>query len=162
MTSAKAKANRANAQSSTGPKTARGKVRAAQNARRHGLSLSIGADPKWSEQIESLAQEIVGEATDRESRERARRISEAQIDLKRIRQARHHLLVHNNDNPECGMGELAPQDVLPQRPQKFATILSDLAKQLTLMDRYEQRALSRRKFAIRAFDLACQQNTKKD
>ena len=51
------------------------------------------------------------------------------------------------------MGELPPQDVLPQGPRKIAAILSDLAKQLTLMDRYEQRALSRRKFAIRAFDL---------
>ena len=34
-------ANRANAKASTGPKTARGKTRAAQNALRHGLSLPI-------------------------------------------------------------------------------------------------------------------------
>ena len=153
MTSAKAKANRANAQASTGPKTTRGKARAAQNARRHGLSLSVGSDPEWSEQIESFAQQIVGERTDRESHEHARRFASAQIDLNRIRQARHHLLLRNIDNPECGMGELPPQDVLPQGPRKIAAILSDLAKQLTLMDRYEQRALSRRKFAIRAFDL---------
>jgi hypothetical protein len=157
MTSAKAKANRANAQASTGPKTARGKARAAQNARRHGLSLSVVSDPVWSEQIESLAQEIVGETTDRESHEHACRIAEAQIDLNRVRQVRHRLLVHNNGNPECGMTELPAQDALPQGPQEIAVILSDIAKQLTLMDRYEQRALSRRKFAIRAFDLARRQ-----
>ena len=84
---------------------------------------------------ESLAQEIVGKTTDRESDEHARRIAEAQIDLKRIRQARHHLLVHNIDNPECGVAECLAQDALPQGPQKIAAILSDLAKQLTLMER---------------------------
>jgi hypothetical protein len=40
----------------------------------------------------------------------------------------------------------------PQGPRKFATILLQEAKQLLAMDRYERRALSRRKFAIRAFD----------
>jgi hypothetical protein len=42
----------------------------------------------------------------------------------------------------------------PQGPDKFALILCQDAKRLRLMDRYEQRALLRRKFAIRAFDAA--------
>jgi len=40
----------------------------------------------------------------------------------------------------------------PQGPHKLATILSQEAKQLLAMDRYERRALTRRKSAIRAFD----------
>jgi hypothetical protein len=39
-------------------------------------------------------------------------------------------------------------------PHKFAIILSGEAKELLAMDRYERRALSRRKFAIQAFDEA--------
>jgi hypothetical protein len=42
----------------------------------------------------------------------------------------------------------------PQGPDKLTTILSGEAKKLLAMDRYEQRALARRKFAIRAFDAA--------
>jgi hypothetical protein len=45
----------------------------------------------------------------------------------------------------------------PQGPHQLATILSQEAKQLLAMDRYERRALSRRKFAIRAFDAARRQ-----
>ena len=42
----------------------------------------------------------------------------------------------------------------PEGPIKFATILADKARQLLALDRYERRAQSRRKFAIRAFDAA--------
>jgi hypothetical protein len=42
----------------------------------------------------------------------------------------------------------------PEGPYKFATILADKTRQLLAVDRYERRALSRRKFAIRAFDAA--------
>jgi ERF superfamily len=49
---------------------------------------------------------------------------------------------------------LTSLDTKPEGPEKFTTILSDMARRLAAMDRYERRALSRRKFAIRAFDAA--------
>ena len=179
MTSARRiKANRANAQASSGPKTAQGKLRAAQNSRRHGLSLSVISDPVLSEQVEALAREITGGAT--EDHQLACRIAEAQIDLIRIRRARNDFLARflSDPNYEASaaiarkgkivialarrIGPMTPMsdDVLeflnakPKGPVKFATILSDKARELLAMDRYERRAFSRRKFAIRAFDLA--------
>jgi hypothetical protein len=130
----KRKTNRANAQASTGPKTARGKMRAAQNAHRHGLSLPIVSIPALSQQAESLAQQIAGGLADRALLEVARRVAEAQVDLVRIRKARHDLLVDKIHHAKDVTDEL------------------HLANRLLAIDRYEQRALSRRKFAIRELE----------
>jgi hypothetical protein len=107
MTSArKIKANRANAQASTGPKTARGKLRSAQNSRRHGLSLSVTSDPVLSGRVEALARKIAGDTAGHNIYQLARRVAEAQVELQRVRYARLKL-------------ELILQD-----PQKVAEVLS--------------------------------------
>ena len=54
----KSAANRCNARASTGPKTAAGKARVACNARRHGLTVPIAADPALAREVEVLAQAI--------------------------------------------------------------------------------------------------------
>ena len=88
----KIRANRANARASTGPKTARGRARAAQNALRHALSVPVYSDPALSEEVEALAREIAGPGANAEIHEIARRVAEAQIDIRRVRYARHQFL----------------------------------------------------------------------
>ena len=91
----KLKTNRANARASTGPKTACGKARSSQNARRHGLSLSISVIPYLSDDAEILAREIAGEAARSEITDGARRFAETQINLVRVQRARHDLFLAN-------------------------------------------------------------------
>jgi hypothetical protein len=43
---------------------------------------------------------------------------------------------------------------VPEGSQKLALIVTQEVQQLSSLDRYERRAFSRRKFAIRALDLA--------
>jgi hypothetical protein len=174
----KIRADRANAQASTGPKTALGRSHAARNALRHALSLPVYSDPVLSEEVVALAREIVGTNANPEMQELARRIAEAQIDLRRIRHARHQILSQALTDPDyeseamlrkksalvlqclrrLGPSAPMPDNVMeflsskPEGPIKFATILADKALRLLALDRYERRALSRRKFAIRAFD----------
>jgi hypothetical protein len=179
LTSArKVRANRANARASTGPQTTRGRARAARNALRHALSLPVGSIPALSEEVEALAREIAGSGANVETQELARLVAEAQIDLHRVRYARHQFLsdtlskeyydsyanmrmklkvlraLLRPNPPDMSKETLEFATSKPQGTDKLATILSGEAKKLLAMDRYERRALSRRKFAIRAFDAA--------
>jgi hypothetical protein len=144
------------------------------------LSLPVHSDPALSEEVEALSRAIAGAGASAEIQDLARRVAEAQIDVRRVRCARHQFLSgklgerfyesHADTRMKlaligrCLQPNYAPDlsyDVLerfvtstPQGPQKFALILSQEAKQLSAMDRYERRALSRRKLAIRALDEA--------
>jgi hypothetical protein len=132
-----------------------------------------------SEQVEALAREITGESTRDGIYELARRVAEPQIDLQRVRYARHQFLADRLNNryyesrastrekvsfirnllrpraPEIPVAVLSEYlNTTPQGPAKLATILLQEAAQLQAFDRYERRALSRRRFAIRALDRA--------
>jgi hypothetical protein len=96
----KIRANRANARASTGPKTAQGRSHAARNALRHALSLPVSSDSVLSEEVETLAREIVGTDGNAEIQELARRIAEAHIDLRRVRYARYQLFSQTLSDPD--------------------------------------------------------------
>jgi hypothetical protein len=149
----KIRANRANARASTGPQTHQGRARAARNALRHALTLPVHSDPVLSKEVETLARAIAGPDANEETKELARRVAEAQIDLRRVRYARHQLLFRDAA-PNARAVLMECVTTVPEEPHKLATILSEQVRQLSAMDRYERCALSRRKFATRAFDLA--------
>ena len=137
MTSArKIFANRANGRLSKGPRTAAGRERHDRAPLRHGLSLPVLHDAALGPDVERLAREIiatsaVGPVGDAH-RAIANRIAEAMVDLRRVRLAKRPLSI-----------------ALDADPANIATL-----KALARLDRYERRALSRRKFAIREFAAA--------
>src|SRR5262249_12346731 len=102
ISAGRTKANRANAHASTGPKTAQGRAHSARNARRHGLSLPVLSNPALSQEVETLARDIAEAGATPEILELARRIAEAQIDLRRVRSARHDLLAGALCDPDYG------------------------------------------------------------
>jgi hypothetical protein len=161
-----------------GPKTAAGKARSARNAFRHGLSLSASADPSLAPRVEDLARRIAGEMTEPIVLKLARQIAEAQIQVERARFARYALIMRDYNNPYYRPSRmfrlwLKTATALPkgaytlrrlakygrkfralrppeQGPLKLALILGDVSADFARLDRYERRALSRRKSAIRS------------
>lgn len=177
MTSArKLAANRANARNSTGPKTARGRARVAKNALRHGLSVALDGDPSAMAEVDALARSIAGPAADAETLSLVRQIAEAELDLKRVRLARHRLLAQTLTEPYhddrakrrvvlsialgfLGKSETPPDPDAVTRSElkgldKLAAILTDQSLRLPALERYEQRAFARRNSAVRTFDRA--------
>jgi hypothetical protein len=157
-TARQVEANRANARKSTGPRTPQGKARASRSARRHGLSIPVLADSGLSKDVEDLARMVVGYSSNARQLEPARSFAEAQVDLARIRQFRHELLSSGLDDVKSGGAHedrpAAASSDMKGGAEKFIVNLSNQIRTLKRLDRYERRALSRRKSATREFDAA--------
>jgi hypothetical protein len=143
MTSERAShANRLNAAKSTGPRTPSGKAQSKQNARKHGLSIA-NLNPEMESEIELLAELIAGSyGVAADILEAARAAAEAQINFERVQAVKFEILRSGGANALSGVkaGQSSSNNLFPE-----------IFDQLERLDRYEARALSRRKFAFRRF-----------
>jgi hypothetical protein len=129
----KIESNRKNAQKSTGPRSEVGQRRSRRNALRYGLAIAIGSDPSFSDDIKRLAGALAQDTSGRNIGEFAHQAAEAEIDLLRIRKLRASLFNAVLGNPETKLDDH-----------------SQLDEELAKLERYERRAFSRRKHALRA------------
>jgi hypothetical protein len=128
-------ASRRNGRAGTGPNTPAGRARASRNARRHGFTLPVLAEPSLAPDVAELAGDIArsvaAHAGQPATSALACRIAEAMIDLRRIRSAKLPLV--------------AALAAATADPEGARCALRALAR----LDRYERYALWRRKRAIR-------------
>jgi hypothetical protein len=85
-------ANRANAQRSTGPRSAAGKASSRRNGAKHGLAVPVSALPDLRQEVARLAQQIAACGESLLLQEAATHVAEAAIDVLRVRKARTHVL----------------------------------------------------------------------
>ena len=165
--------SRSNGEKSKGPKSDEGRQRSSRNSRKHGLSVPVTADPQLSLQSERLARLIAGPDASEWRIHEARLIAEAQIELQRVRRLRLERLalpslvkkpvtlkslrsliklVEANIADEWDQIDIVErfvEDFLPETEQPLEEKIHSVIRSFRKLDRYERRALSKRKFAIR-------------
>ena len=146
-TERKRRANQHNAQRSTGPKTLAGKARSKKNALKHGLSVPVSVQPDFADLLRELESSLEWDTAPAPSMEEdLRAVLVAVLEVLRARSVRAYLLdqmIQRGDPSVAGATASNSSS-------------ADLMQHLLRADRYERRALSRRKSPIRSLSQAVQ------
>jgi hypothetical protein len=135
-------ANRRNGALSRGPKTAAGKARSSRNALKHGLAIPITRDRATARKIRRAARQMAPLAVG-DSILNAQIAAEANFELARVRAAFEAVVARISHTSNAG-----PGDTCSTGSGKSAAPIRTLAE-LDKLDRYERRAFSRRRRALR-------------
>jgi hypothetical protein len=134
--------NRANAQRSSGPKTISGKLASSRNARTHSLtSHPIGDQPQVA--VERLAHAFAAGRQGEMVRHYALVAAESTFEIARVRSIRAGML---------GQIERSDGSAPPIVPRQDSRLREELIGRVARLERYERRALSRRKSAMRSLE----------
>jgi hypothetical protein len=155
-------ANRANARKSTGPRTLRGKASASRNALRHGLATIQLPELEVSSRIKRIAKKIVGDNAGPAQYEQAVIIAESEIMLLNVRAASVAIVkLHGSAGPtaidpvnsivaELGGGaKVVSEKGMPNHSFDDLDATRRALPELMKLERYERRAMARRRRAIR-------------
>ena len=145
------------------------------------MNISVVSEPALAPQAEALARGLACSDLGAEGLEWVRRIAEAQVDLDRVRLARRQAIERmlsapgdefagdpqmvrllgpvldrlERDEARAIEAEAIRQALHPgplEADARLAAILFDMRVEFARLDRYERRALSKRKTAIRGYD----------
>jgi hypothetical protein len=158
-------ANRRNAKKSTGPRTAMGTAVSSRNARKHALTTIGHHNPVYAPQIEAIAKTICRDSSNLRLWQEALTIGECTIILRNVRAERIALIERSlasvsSSAPDRGAAraEAVECESKPAPPRDALQAMCLGGPGLDRLERYERRALSRRKRAVETF-IAMQNNT---
>jgi hypothetical protein len=129
-------ANRRNGLLGRGPTTSAGKARSSRNALKHGLSIPVNRDKALRRKIAVLAR-ILAQSEAGNVFGQARAAAEAEFELVRARGVMEAVLTRAGNTAEWNGG-----------PEQGAALIKVLPK-LQRLERYERRAFSKRRRALR-------------
>ena len=139
--SRKSKSNRRNARRSTGPRTSDGKRAASRNALRHGLAVP---GVHQSDKVKELAEAIAGGDASPSLMQLAQVAAEATLDLRRV----NDVYVSQVNIASNAMRDGLASTSNARAGEKIANLANELLK----LDRYQRRANSRQRTALKRVD----------
>ena len=147
-------ANRTNGRKSRGPRTLAGKARASRNAYQHGLTGLSGQNPAVAEQIVQIANAICNNDSNPLLFEQALLIAENEILLRHVSAERIVVIETPRDTAARSFAKnVEPEKIeaMPPQIRDEFDALREAMPNLARLHRYERRAWSRRKRAVREF-----------